>query len=109
MKLIFIMTFVFLCGCAGQGVKLDVTTSNTPCGSKHVKFSTDYQVEQLEIGRSIEGGGSDEGCGGGYTVKLGKGTTKDAEMGVIVELLRMIATMIPAIPTPAPVPVTDGN
>ena len=81
-------------GCAGQGVKLDVETSGTPCGTKKVKFSTDYQVEQLEIGRTIEGGGTDsagsEGCGGGYTVTLGKGTTKDAEFGVISELVKAL-------------------
>jgi hypothetical protein len=83
-----------LSGCAGKGVQLDVETSGTPCGTKIVKFSTDYQVEQLEIGRTIEGGGTEgsgsEGCGGGYTVSLGKGTTKDAEFGVISELVKAL-------------------
>ncbi len=82
-------------GCSGQGVKLDVETSNTPCGDKRVKFSTDYQVEELEIGREIAGADAGGGCGGGYTVSLGKGTTKDSEMSVILELLRMIQSMIP--------------
>jgi hypothetical protein len=85
---------LLLGGCAGKGVQLDVETSNSKCGTKNVKFSTDYQVEQLEIGRTIEGGGEDaggsEGCGGGYTVKLGKGTTKDAEFGVISELVKAL-------------------
>jgi len=85
---------LLLGGCAGQGVKLDVETVSPQCGTKNVKFSTDYQVEQLEIGRTIEGGGTDdsgsEGCGGGYTVTLGKGTTKDAETGLMLEMLRMV-------------------
>jgi hypothetical protein len=68
-----------------------------------VTFKTDYQVEELTIGRDIEGGGEGEGCGGGYTVQLGKGTTKDAEMSVIVELLRMIQAMVPGMP------VADAN
>ena len=106
MKRLFIaLLIVLLAGCAGQGVKLEVETENTPCGSKTVKFSTDYQVEELKIGRTIEGGGTEgggsEGCGGGYTVSLGKGTTKDAELGVIVELLKMLQGMLP-VPVPAP-------
>ena len=92
--LVALVALVLLAGCAGQGVKLDVETSGTPCGTKKVQFSTDYQVEQLEIGRTIEGGGSDnggsEGCGGGYTVTLGKGTTKDAEFGIISELVKAL-------------------
>jgi len=105
MKPLFIATLiVLLAGCAGQGVKLDVETANDKCGMKKVKFSTDYQVEELKIGRTIEGGGEgpvggSEGCGGGYTVSLGKGTTKDAELGVIVELLRMLQGMLP-VPAP---------
>lgn len=97
----FILVILFtITGCSGQGVKLDVETQNDKCGTKNVSFSTDYQVEQLEIGRTIEGGGENisgtaEGCGGGYTVTLGKGTTKDAEIGIIVELLRMLQTMVP--------------
>lgn len=91
-----------LAGCAGQGVKLDVETQNDKCGTKNVSFSTDYQVEQLEIGRTIEGGGTDgagsEGCGGGYTVTLGKGTTKDAQTEFMIEMFRSImgATGLPS-------------
>lgn len=89
-------------GCSGQGVKLDVETSNDKCGTKNVKFSTDYQVKQLEIGRTIEGGGTDgggsEGCGGGYTVTLGEGTTKDAEMGFMVEMMRMMMGVVGLAP-----------
>ena len=89
-----LVAMVVLSGCAGQGVKLDVETTNDKCGTKIIKFSTDYQVEQLEIGRTIEGGGTDsggsEGCGGGYTVSLGKGTTKDAEFGIISELVQAL-------------------
>ena len=92
--LVMLTAMVFLAGCAGQGVKLDVQTSNDKCGTKNVTFSTDYQVEQLEIGRTIEGGGEgdggSEGCGGGYTVSLGKGTTKDAEFGIISELVQAL-------------------
>ena len=101
---LFMAVLLVTAGCAGQGVKLDVETSSPTCGSKHVTFSTDYQVEQLEIGRTIEGGGtgenSTEGCGGGYTVSLGKGTTKDAEMGLILEMFKMVAGMA-GIPTGA--------
>ena len=86
---VFLTLIFLLSGCAGQGVKLNVETENTKCGTKNVQFSTDYQVEQLAIGRTIEGGGDDEGCGGGYTVTLGKGTTKDAEYGALVEMMRM--------------------
>jgi hypothetical protein len=95
--ILFCAVLLVTAGCAGQGVKLDVETANDKCGTKKVKFSTDYQVEQLEIGRTIEGGGTDgdgsEGCGGGYTVTLGKGTTKDAETGLILEMFRMVAGM----------------
>jgi hypothetical protein len=94
---LFFAVLLVTTGCAGQGVKLDVETSGTPCGTKVVKFSTDYQVENLEIGRTIEGGGENaqggEGCGGGYTVSLGKGTTKDAEMGLILEMFKMVMSV----------------
>jgi len=108
---LYCAALLILAGCAGQGVKLDVETSGTPCGTKKVKFSTDYQVEELEIGRTIEGGGSDstgaEGCGGGYTVSLGKGTTKDAEFEIIGELVKGLlgAYGIPVGGAPAPVAV----
>jgi len=103
--LLFLLT-----GCAGQGVKLNVETENEKCGTKNVKFSTDYQVEQLEIGRTIEGGGTDaagsEGCGGGYTVTLGKGTTKDAETGVMIEMMKTIRALmgvvVPGVPQASP-------
>lgn len=95
--ILFCAFLLVTAGCAGKGVRLDVETENSKCGTKNVKFTTDYQVEQLEIGRTIEGGGTDgagsEGCGGGYTVSLGKGTTKDAEMGLILELVKMVAGM----------------
>ena len=94
---VLLVLLVLLAGCAGQGVKLNVETSGTPCGTKKVQFSTDYQVEQLEIGRTIEGGGEDgggsEGCGGGYTVTLGKGTTKDTEVGLILEMFKMVMSV----------------
>ena len=51
MKILLIALMTLLVGCAGQGVKLEVETSGTPCGSKVVKFSTDYQVENLDIGK----------------------------------------------------------
>ena len=90
MKTLLIVLVVMLTGCAGQGLKLDLQTANSPCGSKDIQFSTDYQVESLEIGRTIEGGGTDEGCGGGYVIKLGKATTKDAETQLILELIKMV-------------------
>ena len=92
--LMMVLMMVLMAGCAGQGLKLDLKTANTPCGSKDIQFSTDYQVESLEIGRVIEGGGEDEtgseGCGGGYVIKLGKATTKDAETQLILELIKMV-------------------
>jgi hypothetical protein len=61
-------------------------------------------VENLEIGRTIEGGGEastggGEGCGGGYTVSLGKGTTKDAEMGNILVMFKVVAAAAVLLPT----------
>ena len=104
-RLLIILFSILISSCAGQGVKLDVETANDKCGMKKVKFSTDYQVEELVIGRTVEGGGEgpaggSEGCGGGYTVSLGKGTTKDAELGVITELLKMVQAMLPHVPAP---------
>jgi len=101
-------------GCAGQGVKLNVETDSPTCGTKNVEFSTDYQVEELKIGRTIEGGGTDsegsEGCGGGYTVTLGKGTTKDAQTGVMVEMMKTIRALMGAvIPGVAPVVPAGDN
>lgn len=92
------LALAVLSGCAGQGVKLNVETLNTPCGDKTVEFSTDYQVKDLKIGRTIEGGGEgsagdDEGCGGGYTVELGEGTTKDAQTELIVMMFDRLMTM----------------
>ena len=60
----------------------------------------------MEIGRTIEGGGTDsggsEGCGGGYTVTLGKGTTKDAETGLMLEMMRMMMGLMGAPTDTAP-------
>jgi hypothetical protein len=90
-----ILIAIFMSGCAGQGMKLEVETENSPCGNKKVSFSTDYQVEDLQMGRTIEGGGesdtgTQEGCGGGYVISLGKATTKDADSALILELIRML-------------------
>ncbi len=107
--ILFLTALVFLSGCSGQGVRLDVETTDTPCGDKKVTFSTDYQVEELEIGREIAGGDEGGGCGGGYTVSLGKGTTKDAEVGMMLEMLRMILTMVPGLTPPDAPPPGDGQ
>jgi len=87
--LLWVLMFL-LTGCAGQGMRMEVETENSPCGKKKVSFSTDYQVEDLQMGRTIEGGGDGEGCGGGYIITLGKATTKDAETNLIMELVKMI-------------------
>ena len=81
-------------GCAGEGVRLDLEVESTTCGNKTVTFSTDYQVEDLKITRDIDGGGDDNGCGGGYTIELGKGTTKDTETSFMIVMFRMTQQML---------------
>jgi len=99
-------------GCAGKGIEFRLDIDSDTCGTKKVVFSTDYQVKGLSIERTIEGGGTggnggSEGCGGGYTIILDEGTTKDAQTGMMLEMFRMIMTLIPG--AEIPVPLLDEN
>lgn len=95
-----IVVFVWVCalivvfmlsGCAGKGLEVDYVDT----GGKNVSISTDYQIEN---------GFTMERDGEGYKIELGSATTKDAEMGVVVELLRMMQQMmlmgVPVQPQP---------
>ena len=107
---LIILVAMFLVGCAGKGIEFKLETENSKCGMKNIDFSTDYQVKGLEITRGIEGGGEQaggEGCGGSYKVTLDEGTTKDAQMGVMLEMFRMLMTLVPGAQVPAPPP--DSN
>lgn len=79
---LFIMIGIILStGCAGQGMRLDIETPE-----KQISFKTDYQIENgLRLVRTDDGE---------YDIELGSATTKDAEMGVVVELLRMMQQMM---------------
>jgi hypothetical protein len=73
---------VVLGGCAGEGLKINVETSGEGVNAtKSVQVNTDYQVEN---------GFTMERDGDGYKIELGSATTKDAETGVMIELLRMV-------------------
>jgi hypothetical protein len=87
------LVLVVLCGCAGKGLKIDYVD---PSG-KNVTISTDYQVEN---------GFTMERDGEGYKIDLGSATTKDAEMGIIAELLRMMTVFMAA---GIPVAPQDAN
>jgi hypothetical protein len=90
---IIVMTLlaVFLTGCAGQGLKMEVVTPD-----KEISLKTDYQIENgFKMTRNTETGE--------YEIELGSATTKDAEMGVIIEMLRMMQTLwMQSLGTPVP-------
>ena len=91
MKTLMVMlALMLLTGCAGKGLLLDVKTEGN---NKDVRVSTDYQIENgFKMTRNIQTGE--------YEIELGSATTKDAEMGVIVELLRMVQALMGAAPPP---------
>lgn len=76
----------FIGGCAmfgGQGLKLDIETPE-----KTIAFKTDYQIENgLRLVRTDEGE---------YDIELGSATTKDAEISAMVEMMRMMMSMMAA-------------
>ena len=80
--LLMVMVVLFLYGCAGKGLKVEVETPE-----KKIHMTTDYQIENgFKMSRNMETGE--------YEIELGSATTKDAEMGVIVELLRMVQQLM---------------
>lgn len=98
---LILVLLVLLSGCAafgGDGLKLNVETPD-----KKVTLDVDYQIENgLRLVRTDEGE---------YDIELGSATTKDAEMGVVIELLRMMQAMMlqnAGMPIPAPAPNDDG-
>lgn len=111
--LLLIITCLYLTACAGKGIEFSLETNNKNCGTKTVEFATDYQVGGLRIERTIEGGGTEgkdksEGCGGGYTISLDEGTTKDAQTDLMMEMLRMLRmVLIPGAAVPT-VPSDEG-
>ena len=91
--LLFWMMIFMTAGCAGKGLKVDVQTSGEGANeTKSVKLTTDYQIEN---------GFKMERDGDGYKIDLGSATTKDAEVGIMIELLRMVQTLI-GMPTVVP-------
>jgi hypothetical protein len=87
-------------GCAmfgGDGLRLNVETPE-----KTVSLDVDYQIENgLKLIRTEAGE---------YEIELGSATTKDAEMGVVIELLRMMQAMMgQSYGVPIPPPATDAD
>jgi hypothetical protein len=79
-------------GCAGQGLVVEYADGN----GKEVIVDTDYQVEN---------GFTMERDGDGYRIELGSATTKDAELGLVTELVRAMREILAAtygIPAAAP-------
>jgi hypothetical protein len=92
--IIVLISSLLLTGCAmfgGQGLKLDIETPD-----KTIAFKTDYQIENgLRLVRTDEGE---------YDIELGSATTKDAEVTMMVELMRMMMAIMAAqngLPPPA--------
>ena len=83
---LFWAALFLLAGCAGEGLKVNVETSGEGANAtKSVQVDTDYQVEN---------GFTMERDGDGYKIELGSATTKDAEAGVMVEMLSMFRAML---------------
>ena len=83
-------------GCAGKGLQVEVETSGEGANAtKSVTVDTDYQVEN---------GFTMERDGDGYKIDLGSATTKDAEAGVMIEMLGMFRAMLGVM-----VPGFDGG
>jgi len=94
--LVALIAMVFLAGCAGKGLQVEVETSGEGANaSKKVTVDTDYQVEN---------GFTMERDGDGYKIDLGSATTKDAEAGVLIEMLGMFRAMLGVL-----VPGFDGG
>ena len=79
--ILFVFLGLALGGCAGKGLKVDYTDPE----GKQVTINTDYQVEQGFIM---------ERDGDGYRIELGSATTKDGDMSIMVEMLRMMQSMM---------------
>jgi len=77
-----------LTGCGGKGLKIEVETSGIGDGAeKHVTLSTDYQIENgFTMKRNIKTGE--------YDIELGSATTKDAEMGFMVQMMQLLMSVI---------------
>lgn len=76
-------------GCAGKGLQVEYTDGE----GKVVTVDTDYQVEN---------GFTMERDGDGYKIDLGSATTKDAEMGFMVEMMRMVMAIYAGQAPPPP-------
>jgi len=82
------MAVLLTMGCAGKGLKVDVQTSGEGANAeKRVQLTTDYQIEN---------GFKMERDGDGYKIDLGSATTKDAEVGLMTEMLSMIRMLLGA-------------
>ena len=77
-------------------MRLDIDTPD-----KTIAFRTDYQIENgLRLVRTDEGE---------YDIELGSATTKDAEMGFMVEMMRMMMAMMATMGGYQPPPVPAGD
>jgi len=98
---VFVVWFIaamWLSGCAGKGLKLEVHTTGPNNETKDVKVETDYQVENgFNLKRNTETGD--------YEIDLGSATTKDADPGMWMFMNTMLQMMQSVIMPGGPIPV----
>jgi len=92
---LYLAIMLLLGGCAGKGIKLDLTTPD-----KTFSLKTDYQIENgLKIHRNMDTGE--------YDIELGSATTKDTEAGLymlVAQMMNMLAASAGLQPQPVQAP-----